>query len=60
MGTRVIYIIYFNNTFLLLFSQLKSVRIGRNNRRIRVEGQDCDDWMAVEMGEDDNSFVRHL
>ena len=34
-----------------MYLQLKSVRIGRNNRRIRVEGQDCDDWMAVEMGE---------
>ena len=30
--------------------QMKSVRVGRNNRRIRIEGEDCDDWMAVEMG----------
>lgn len=31
--------------------QMRSVRIGRNRRRIRIEGQESDDWMAVEMGE---------
>ena len=30
---------------------MKSVRVGRNNRRIRVEGEHNDDWMAVEMGQ---------
>ena len=30
--------------------QMKSVRVGRSNRRIRVEGEDCEDWMAVDMG----------
>lgn len=33
-----------------LVAEMKSVRVGRNNRRIRIEGEDCDDWMAVEMG----------
>ena len=33
------------------YLQMKSVRVGRSNRRIRVEDEHCEDWMAVEMGE---------
>ena len=39
---------------------MKSVRVGRNNRRLRVEGQDCDDWMAVDMGEHCMSSVQYI
>ncbi len=36
---------------------MKSVRVGRNNRKIRVEGEDCEDWMCVEMGESNYSYI---
>ena len=30
--------------------QMKYVRVGRLNRRVRVEGRNSNDWMAVDLG----------
>ena len=29
---------------------MKCVRVGRSQRRVRVEGRQCHDWMAVDLG----------
>ncbi len=30
--------------------QVRGVRLGKERRKIRVEGRDSDDWMAVDLG----------
>ena len=45
---------------MIVCLQMKSVGVGRNNRKIRVEGEDCEDWMCVDMGEPNHSYTKFV